>query len=232
MDNKAYRQKLADSGQTADQWHRSSSTWFDGSVESVDHRLAMCNLLLARSEEALAKDLGNHKHLAAVVDLQSSQAHLRGLRRDLLTASTDKEAAGEYEEALAREHGLTFPEPDERFVGEWAKARRQKNEPHFSDPSHPLDPAGHPIHEADRRYVELEGARFYRDNPDTTIGELLIRAKNHAELQTSTFSSPRSQAVTTAFVNKVASLRDSAPRPRVASAPPRTPDLPDEFMFI
>lgn len=227
MDHKVYRQKLASSGQTGDQWQREADNWFDGTVESVDRRLAMCNLLLARSEERYARNMGARHDLKAIIDLQDSQRHLRALREDLLTASENKTAAPLGAPAPAAPPpapaappvaggapapAFSPPEPpshiNESFKEPW------RND--VANGLNPFDP-GSQVHglihgsHTDRRWVALEGARFYRANDDVNDSELLIRAKHHAELQTSTRSVTDSRAITSAFVQKVAALAESDP---------------------
>jgi hypothetical protein len=58
----------------------------------------------------------------------------------------------------------------------------------------------------DRRFVVLESAKFLADNADTDdVRELATRAQHFAQRVTSAYSAGRSQAVTTAFVRRVAS---------------------------
>ena len=189
-DNAEYRQKLANSGRPADVWHRTADTWFDGSIESVDRRLAACNHLLSASEKAVAEEGFSARHLAAISELQQSQGALEGLRRKLLTAASD------YEEPILA--------------------------PATADPH---------LARQDRRWVALEGAKFFRSHSDVPMDELQIRARNFAELKTSTLTQKRSQAIASAFVHRVAQLRRETPRPRVASAPPVV-DAPPEMMFM
>lgn len=87
---------------------------------------------------------------------------------------------------------------------------------------------------ADRRWVELESARFIAANRDTLDDshELAVRAHNHAAAKTSTFTRQRSAAVCEAFVRKVTQLGEQQYRP----APQRTAaintNFPDSLMFL
>jgi hypothetical protein len=185
----AYRQKLADSGRPATQWHREAEVWFDGSVESVDRRIAMCDRLLATSRRSLAEEGFTAKHLAAVDGLDRQRGALEDLRHQLLTAGADRE------ELLERGRELQ------------ATLRPQ-----------------------DRRWVELEATRFARDNQGATRDELLVRAKDHAELHTSTYAATRSRAIAAAFAREVD--RRYHPALRTASVERPTPDCADEMMFM
>ncbi len=86
----------------------------------------------------------------------------------------------------------------------------------------------------DRRWVDLESARFVAANRDTLDDshELAVRAHNHAAVKTSTFTQQRSAAVCKAFVRTVTALgqRQYRPTPRMASAP--NTDFPDSLMFL
>lgn len=224
------RQQAGVDTNTAAIWHREANQWFDGTLSSVDRRLAMCNTLLAHSREAVGKEGASRQHLAAISDLQVAQSHLQGLREDLLTASQNKESA---EHRVEDFRGPITPGDDagiarNPYTGDTETGR-------FNG-----DPEGHGhwdqndrthfLSHTDKRYVALEGASFYRANVDVDRDELLIRAQNHAEVQTSTLPVSRSKDITAAFVQKVAQLY--RPAPRVASAPRRVPDGPDELIFM
>lgn len=90
-----YRRNAAGKqGTTLAKWQREAETWFDGSVESVDRRLAMCQRLLGTAQEkvahtGLASDNGNS--LAMLGALERSRAALTELRHDLITGSTWRE---------------------------------------------------------------------------------------------------------------------------------------------
>jgi hypothetical protein len=86
----------------------------------------------------------------------------------------------------------------------------------------------------ERRWVDLESARFLQANTAVAKepGELAERARCHAEAHTSALG-PRSEAVTAAFVNKVASLGRAMPSQRTAAVGPRViPDFASELMFL
>jgi hypothetical protein len=188
----------------------------------------MCNQLLARSEEAVAKEGLSRKHLGAIGDLRASQGHLEGLRRDLLTAAMDKAAGdgpGDRDNRLCKK-----PDCAASKICESGYCERHDPQTPWGESHHDWAKGQGLLGHTDRRYVALEGASFYRANTDLDREELLIRAKNHAELQTSTLPAARSKAVTAAFVNKVASMYRPAPQIRTASI--QTPNCADEMMFM
>jgi len=182
------------------QWRDSSDTWFDGSAESVDHRLRRCARLLTTANAAAGRlalgDAG--QYLAAIQELSADKQALAGLREDLLTGYSGRGAAG-----------VSPPS------GRTATKRAQ-------------------LSGAERRWVELESARFLNANADVAHApeELTERARRHAEAHTWTVGAKRSRVVTAAFVEKAAALGRAIPRPRVAAAPDTIPDFDPALMFL
>ena len=86
----------------------------------------------------------------------------------------------------------------------------------------------------DRRWVELEAAKFLAANTDTLDDsrELSVRAANYAQAKTSTFPRARSAAITEAFVAKVGSLHATAPKPRTAKTAAVFEDFDPQAMFL
>lgn len=97
-------------------------------------------------------------------------------------------------------------------------------------------PSGGNLTGTDRRWVELESARFLAANHEVAADadELSIRAAHHAELKTSTFTPARSQAVTREFVAKVVDLGRQVPVPTtVKTAAVTAPaDIDPQAMFL
>jgi len=180
------------SQRAAKQFQAGADVWFDGTVESVDRRLADCRRLMHAVKTAVADRGPTPSYLAAIVDLEAAQGHLQGLRHDLVTAATDRTAEdGRSETVVAAErHAALQP--------------------------------------ADRRWVDLQAASFARDH-QTSLDELKIRAANYAQERTGILPRRRSEAITAAFVAKVASLH--RPPPRTASVPVFQ-DFPDEMMHL
>lgn len=211
----AYRHKLANSGQLADQWCREAEVFFDGTVESVDRRLAACDRLLSASKEAVAHEgIGSdtRRHLAAIEDLEAQRGALNHLRRNLLTAAGDLEDPTDWGAPLggSRVHEM------HQDIQDW---------------QHPVA-SRHNLASQDQRWVDLESARFLRANSDCTPDELVIRARNHSEIKTSTYTQVRSRAMTAEFVDRVIQLRQTSPKSKVASAPPRSREVEDEVLFM
>lgn len=73
------------------EWHDTSDRWFDGSVNSVDRRLARCTSLLHVAEAQVGKGSAVGKYLQAAQELSADREALASLRQDLLTAGSDRE---------------------------------------------------------------------------------------------------------------------------------------------
>ncbi|QDH91710.1 hypothetical protein SEA_PHRAPPUCCINO_32 [Mycobacterium phage Phrappuccino] len=87
---------------------------------------------------------------------------------------------------------------------------------------------------SEKRWVELEGDRFFTANRDAAHDheELSERARHHAERHTSALGMQRSAVVTQAFIDKVVGLGRATPKPRLAAAPRPTPDFAPEMLFL
>lgn len=98
------------------------------------------------------------------------------------------------------------------------------------------DPRYAALSPQDRRFVTLESSRFLSANTDTNDArELATRAMHHAQKVTSTYDRQRSAAVTSAFVQKVASGAEQRRRTRPVPPTTRTAsvtDLPPEALFF
>lgn len=71
----------------ATRWRSTENKWFDGSVESVDNRLAKLDREIAQSSEAVGR-LGNHIRCAsALPQLRATREQLLDLRERLLTGA-------------------------------------------------------------------------------------------------------------------------------------------------
>ena len=223
-----------------DKFQRTARTWFDGSVESVDCRLADCRKLLAASERALGADWGQeaaHTHIERIASLQAQQRVLEGQRESLLVAGTDR-VAGQHD--FSDEHYRKIDDEAHEF-GDPGPVRVKQPPELYRDWDGPrgalaqeYGEAGPGRHRAnlapsDRRYVELEAAKLVANNPGVDLDELVTRARHQAKLYTSIYTPARSRTVTAAFCNRVAQLHRPAPRQRTAAAPP---DCADEMIYV
>jgi hypothetical protein len=78
----------------AAQYARQTDTWFDGSIDSVDRRLAMCDKLLHQARHELGVGgLGNPTAFARLASLETDRGGLTSLREDLATGYAYREAS-------------------------------------------------------------------------------------------------------------------------------------------
>lgn len=193
--NQAARQLTAGA-----QYEANAEVWFDGGLESVDRRLAVCDKLLHQARTAVGVGgFGDPAPLERIASLEADHCGLTELRETFLSA-------GNYRHA------------------------------NLSQPT--MDPMGGSLLSSrDQRYVELEAAKILRANADCRDTEELVeRTRRIAAVDTSTFSSQRSRAVTDALSARVVQLAQRRQQPRrMASRSPRTPviqDFPSELMYF
>lgn len=98
----------------------------------------------------------------------------------------------------------------------------------------PGNPTFASLHPNDRRWVALEGPKFFTANTDALADshELATRAHNHAAVVTSTFTRHRSAAVCQAFVEKVVELGREAYRPAQRREAATMPDFGDSSLYL
>lgn len=118
----------------AAQWQREAETWFDGTVESVDRRLAVCNRLLAQTQSALAQNFGDSTRTAAFDELSRVKEALLSLRADVLNGAQWRHEASvvtpTHDQVRALLAGLTSA--DRRYV-ELEAAKVIRNNPDCHD---------------------------------------------------------------------------------------------------
>lgn len=168
-----------------------AESWYNGSVGSIDSRLSHCDRLLHSVAATMARIPASQsgRYLHAAEGLESDRRSLQGLREDLLTGASGRANVTRSSAQRTAKKGNALPDDE--------------NE----------DTCHHPkMGGSDRRWVELEAAKFLAANQDTLDDhdELSTRAASYAELKTSTFSPEHSSAVTAAFVRKVATLAKQA----------------------
>lgn len=92
--------------------------------------------------------------------------------------------------------------------------------------------ATHNLEGSDRRWVELEAARFVAEQRIADSQELATRAAHHAEVKTSTFTKQRSAAITRAFVARVVDLGSQAYVPATARTAAVDVDFDPQALFL
>lgn len=159
-----------------DRWHRTARTWFDGTVESVDRRLADCRKLLVASQAAVGSNWGSdgmQAHIEAIASLQDQQRVLEGQRESLLVAATDREARGSHE-TLDVDFGENAPDHTNPYTGERGR-RTQLESTGDGSGFHWKHEAGqHDFSDEHYRKVDDEAREFGDPGP--------VRAKQPPEL--------------------------------------------------
>jgi hypothetical protein len=224
----SFRQAMAAYGKTTE-------SWYDGSVDAVDRRIAHVDKLLHHIRATVARmDFADSAtQLREAQSLSADRSALVEFKRTLLTGAADYSTwrhAGE-------EEGGVGPLP-ERDVNPY--------DPKYSPKSHPPPPWEKREQElkrtstvdslppSDRRWVTLESSRFVSANTDCLSDpeELATRAGHHAALKTSTFSRPHSAAVTRAFVSAVVELGEKNYRPSTVKTAAIDIGFEPESMFL
>jgi hypothetical protein len=229
------------------QYEANAEDWFDGSVDSVDARLAVCDKLLHKARTAVGVGgFGNPAALERIASLETDHKALRDMRADLLVASTWRHSNPTV--GIGDSAGVS-PGPTPGSIKEpggpsFTPADNVTYQRGDSDSllgsggiSEAMGNLGKMLSSRDRRYVELEAAKILRANADCSdVEELCERTRRVAAIDTSTFSPERSRVVTAALTARVAQLATRRQRPkRTASRSPRPPvieDFPAEFLYF
>ena len=116
-------------------WESSADSWFDGSVDSVDRRIALCERLIHKASAATGRLLDRPEsshYMKLASDLQADHQALSQMRRDLLTAAFDREAGGHNIGGIPDEYNDDYgPLPDQETLRREIAAdeRGDENEP-------------------------------------------------------------------------------------------------------
>lgn len=231
-------------------WRESDGSWFDGSAESVDRRIARCRVLqsgLRGAAGALAGTGRELDYIAAERDLAADRAALEGLRCDLLTGAADREHVAD----LSGFNG-SQPDPQTQPAGGNQSFSDPSGNQSFSDSgagapdtgmtgtggdgyTPPFGSGGDGIAiqkfvARHRHWVDAQAREFLREQArNADRAELAERARRHAAAETSAMPTREARALSAAFVARVAEL---APRPRrAANRPQLSRDFPDQMLF-
>jgi hypothetical protein len=166
--------------------------WFTGTPDSVDRRIAQCKRIANAAKAASVRLAGRNagiQYIALAQEMDSDRTALEGLRRDLLTASSDRYA----------EEGFSFGSGDQS-VDKGTIDGPPVNDGSGPPMESPLVHQDH-LHQGSRHIAE---ARFFiAEQECDDLGELLIRAQNHAERVSSTLPARQSRAHVASFVEAV-----------------------------
>lgn len=221
--------------------------WFTGTPDSVDRRIAQCKRISNAAKAASVRLAGRNagiQYIALAQEMDSDRTALEGLRRDLLTASSDRYA----EEGFSYGHGddtvdkgtIDGPPPGggtmgsdlvdhqdhlhqgSRYAADVATPQptpvNDGSGPPMESPLAPPAPVMPPAPQQQPTVMASrlrpEARFFIAEQECDDLGELLIRAQNHAERVSSTLPARQSRAHVAAFVEAV----------REAAAPYSDPD--------
>lgn len=219
-----------------ERWASTKDGWYDGSVESVERRIANLDEVLAT-----AKRIGSRLFQANVG--MTCLAMLPQLRadRDELTALRDRLAGwfpGTEEEAL--QHNL-----DPRAYSgrdEWMDANNMRGYIEHSHQDNPVqgwdyqsgDHGVPPVHEdmaVGMGPLHHAAAEFLDDANTSDRTELLVRAQRLVEARTSTWSAEASTKAVRAFVAAVEDQIPAVSRTAVRREAADVDDFEDHLMF-
>ncbi|ABE67829.1 hypothetical protein SEA_YASSIFIED_74 [Mycobacterium phage Yassified] len=212
-------------------WQRTANTWFDGSAESVERRIAQIDRVIAFASRTAQRSGDPAKFcLAALPTLKANREELVELRRQLVGGSwyTGPE-----------DHGFAVNPHDYSSMREWMDASNMRSYIQDAHEKHPQEgwDRAKGDYAVDESWMDPHGPMlnhaaldFIAEQDTTDPGELRIRAQRLVAARTSTWSREASARAVQAFVKAV---EDNSPRPvRTASAPVRQlPDFEDHLMF-
>jgi hypothetical protein len=235
-------------------YEKTAESWFDGTVDAVDRRIAQTDKLLHHIRTVVSRlDFADSvPQLRAAQTLSADRTTLVDFKRTLLTGAADYSKYANYEDMPDENPAIAGKPADSDYhldKGNTNAAWALHKEKQHGKPLSQFTPddwaiAGDPpkrkssldgLPAADKRWVTLESSRFVSANTDCLSDpeELATRAQHHAALKTSTFSRPHSAAVTRAFVSSVVELGAKQYRPPVVKqAAAVMPDVPDGAMFL
>lgn len=193
-----------------------AESWFDGSVDSIDRRLAACRQLHHHASRAVSElPMGQARpYLERLSSLGSDFESLQELRYTVLTGAAD------IEDNDPISSPATYRD-DEQTATEEALASEGRDRQ-----------AG--INRTDRRWIELESARFVADNANTLHdrAEMAARAREYAAMKTSSFDPRRSTGMVKTFVASVEALRSAWYRPAPVQRTATATDFDAQLMFL
>jgi hypothetical protein len=170
--------------------------WFTGTPDSVDRRIAQCKRISNAAKAASVRLAGRNaggQYIALAQEMDSDRTALEGLRRDLLTASSDR---------MAADVAPTQPTPPVN----------DGSGPPMESPLVPPTPAPAPQPTV-MASLRPEARLFIAEQECDDLGELLIRAQHHAERVSSTLPARQSRTHVASFVEAVRHAAITDPDP-------------------
>lgn len=236
-----------------DKYEASSDSWFDGTPDSIDRRIAVCQRLSHICKNAtirLAERPAGMQYVALSNSLESDRISLEALRHDLLTAGMNREAFPNTPglQGILDEDRLQARSPGRGSIGDVVRAQggpseeeRHQQARDYADRTDngeyevPLG-AGEPeelFARSASRFIELESRSFLAENSHCDdLQELRTRAKLYAQLKTSTLSKSASHTMVTAFINRVEELGREVPKRQAHKESASISDFSDSLLFF
>lgn len=227
--------------------YANNENWFDGSPDSVDRRIAQAKKISNLCKAATVRLSGRNassQYIALAHEMDSDRTALEGLRRDLLTAASDREQpeynlddyyrglpdkgrgkegdeAADYREYYA----ATDREDEEPKHNPWGGRVCKECGGYFEDNGCICD-----IKDRNKTSMRSEARHFIAEQECDDLRELTIRAKHYAERTASILSVRESSAFVRSFVEAVRNEYKPPRRQRTASN--AVHDFPAELFFI
>lgn len=236
-----------------DKYEASSDSWFDGTPDSIDRRIAVCQRLSHICKNAtirLVDRPAGRQYVALSNSLESDRISLEALRHDILTAGMYREAFPNTPEmqGILDQDRLQARPPGRGAIGDVVRAQggpseeeRHQQARDYADRTDngeyevPLG-AGEPeelFARSASRFIELESRSFLAENNHCDdLQELRTRAKLYAQLKTSTLSKSASHTMVTAFINRVEELGRETPKRQAHKECATIEDFPPELFYL
>ena len=220
-----------------DHWKWTADQWFDGTVASVDERIAKLDnvILFARDVASRLGSTGAGFLCGnALPNLEHSRRELAAVRDSLLNGFSDRQAGARTpaDRRTAKVAALDpgsdindYSDPGWGTQGDYELGGGPSAGNIYALPSGPH--AG-----SLQRAITLGSRDFLADQNTTDREELLIRARRYAADETSTLPTPVAHQVAAAFVGTVEELIARRPRIRQASRPVTAyEDFDDQLIY-
>ena len=211
--------------------YTADENWFTGTPDSVDRRIAQAKKIANAAKAACVRLSGRNvvsQYIALAHEMDSDRRALEGLRRDLLTAATDRDDYEDHRRSKHRE-AIKWPEPINE-KGELIMDGPKMMLPVLEE-SDRWDEDGKHYYSEPKTSMRSEARHFVASQECDDLRELTIRAKHYAE-RISSAQPPRQSA---AFVRSfVEAVRDAyePPRQRRTAATHSIQNYPSELMYF
>ena len=227
-------------------------TWFTGTPDSVDLRIAQAKKIANIAKQASVRLSGRNaasQYIALAAEMGSDISSLEGLRRDILTAAMDRESAIYLKRAGyghgPADHGGHGPDGGpavpESYWDHDVDEERQEREREREDDEAEYRDSLVGLHDPERYIPEglvhsgrirSTARHFVAEQECDDLPELTIRAQRHAERSASTMPVGEFRKFVAAFVAAAREAYESPRTQRTASAPTTIQDFDPSLLFM